>query len=69
MKITDNSPNFGASIPVYYYAKDKAGKVWRVMKPENIKKCNSYIIRNLTGSLKNKNETLINLYKRFDSEY
>ncbi len=69
MKITDNSPNFGASIPVYYYAKDKAGKVWRVMKPENIKKCNSYIIRNLTGSLKNKNESLINLFKRFDSEY
>ncbi len=69
MKITNNSPNFGASIPVYYYAKDKAGKVWRVMKPENIKKCNSYIIRNLTGSLKNKNENLINLFKKFDNEY
>ncbi len=69
MNITNNSPNFGASFPVYYYAKDKAGKVWRIMKPENIKKCNSYIIRNLTGSIKSKNENLIEKFKRFDNEY
>ncbi len=70
MKIDNtHSPAFGASIPVYYYAKDKAGKVWRIMKPENIKKCNSYIIRNLTGSIKKKNDGLISLFKRFDSEY
>ncbi len=64
-----NTKAFGASFPIYYYAKDKAGKVYRVMKPENIKKCNSYIIRNLTGSIKNKNNNLIETFKNFDSEY
>ena len=69
MNINNNSPSFKASIPVYYYAKDKSGKIWRIMKPENIKKCNSYIIRNLTGSIKNKNENLIKRFKSFDIEY
>ncbi len=63
------NPVFGASFPIYYYAKDKAGKVYRVMKPENIKKCNSYIIRNLTGSIKEKNNKVVELFKNFDSEY
>lgn len=63
------NPSFGASFPIYYYAKDKAGKVYRVMKPENIKKCNSYIIRNLTGSIKEQNNKIIEIFRNFDCEY
>lgn len=67
MQVQSNfsQPNFGKSIPVYYFAKDKTGKLFRVMKPDNIKKCHQYIIRNLTGSAKNKNTELI---KQFSSE-
>ena len=70
MKISaSNNKAFGASIPIYYYAKGANGKVSRVYKKENLKKCHSYIIRNLTGSKKEIDTNLVNNFKRFDSAY
>lgn len=64
-----SQPNFGKSIPVYYYAKDKTGRIFRVVKPENIKKCHQYVIRNLTKSAKNKNIAFIDWFKSKDADY
>lgn len=71
MKLINNSlsPNFRSAIPVYYYGKDRTGKLYRLMDSKKIKECNSYIIRNLTGSKKDKNEHLIETFKMFDGDY
>ena len=66
---TQLNPSFGYATPVFYYAKDKTGKVWRVIKPKNVKQCNSYVIRNLTGSKKDKDERLISTFAFFDAHY
>lgn len=71
MKIINdiNSLKFGSAIPVYYYSKDKSGKLYRLFDSKKIKECNSYIIRNLTGSKKEKDEHLIEMFKMFDGDY
>lgn len=65
------SPSFKAYVPVTYYAKNPAdGKYCRVMKPENVKKCQSFVVRNLNGTAKNmKNEQFVDFYSKFDSDY
>lgn len=65
------SPSFKAYIPVTYYAKNPVNnKYVRVKKPENIKKCHSFVVRNLNGSAKsNKNKEFVDLYSLYDSDY
>lgn len=65
------NPSFKAYVPVTYYAKNPAdGKYCRVMKPENVKKCQSFVVRNLNGTAKNmKNQQFVDFYSQFDSDY
>lgn len=65
------SPSFKAYIPVTYYAKDpKSGDFLRVMKPENMRKCQSFVVRNLNGTAKKmENKKFIEFYSSFDKDY
>ena len=69
----NNSKNlsFKAYIPVSYYAVDMATKKCsRIVKPENIKKCQSFVVRNLNGTAKNnKNDSFVSYYSSFDRDY
>ncbi len=63
--------SFKGYVPVRYYAKNPAtGKYSPVVKNENIKKCNSFVVRNLNGTLKkNKNEDFVDFFRSHDSDY
>ena len=72
MKINSvQSPSFKAFVPITYYAKNPVDdKYVRVMKPENIKKCQSFVVRNLNGTAKsNKNDAFVDNYAYYDSDY
>lgn len=72
MKIKSvQNPSFKAYIPVTYYAKNPANdKYVRVMKPQNIKKCQSFVVRNLNGTAKNmKNDDFVDFYSSYDRDY
>ncbi len=65
------TPSFKAYIPVTYYAKhpDKNEYV-PIVKNENIKKCQGFVVRNLNGTAKNlKNDKFIKFYRDYDSDY
>lgn len=65
------TPAFKAYIPVKYYAKhpDKDEYV-QVVNNENIKKCHSFVVRNLNGTAKNqKNDEFVKFYRDYDSDY
>ena len=66
-----HSPSFKAYIPVFFYAKNPENdKYSRVMKPENIKKCQSFVVRNLNSTAKNiKNDEFVKMYSQFDNDY
>ncbi len=62
--------SFKGYVPVKYYAKSETdGKYHRICDEANLRKCHGYLIRNLNGTLKNKNEELIEFYKKHDSDY
>lgn len=63
--------SFKAYVPVTYYAKNPAtNKYVPVTKEENIRKCQSFVVRNLNGTAKNmKNDKFVEFYKSFDSDY
>ena len=63
--------SFKAYVPVVFYAKNpENGKYSRVMKPENVKKCQSFVVRNLNGTAKNiKNDEFVTMYSSFDKDY
>lgn len=65
------SPAFKAYVPVTYYIKDKeTGEYDRVTSPEMMKKCQSFVIRNLNGTAKNMAcERFVNGYSKQDSDY
>lgn len=65
------NPSFKAYIPVTYYAKNPANdKYVRVFKPQNIKKCQSFVVRNLNGTAKNmRNDDFVDFYSQFDKDY
>ncbi|MBQ8887525.1 MAG: hypothetical protein IJY61_07495 [Candidatus Gastranaerophilales bacterium] len=65
------SPSFKAYVPVQFYAKNPAnGKYVPVLKRENIKRCQGFVVRNLNGTAKNnKNEKFVDYYKQHDSDY
>lgn len=67
-----NAPvNFTGYVPVYHYAKNPAnGKYTPVLKKPNIKKCQSFVVRNLNGSAKNmKNDAFVKFYEKYDDDY
>lgn len=65
------NPSFKAYIPVTYYAKNPVNdKYVRVIKPENVKKCQSFVVRNLNGTAKSmKNDEFVNFYSKYDRDY
>ena len=66
-----HNPSFKAYIPVTYYATNPStGKYSRVVKDENLKKCQRFIISNLNNTAKRfKDDVFVECYKQFDSDY
>lgn len=72
MSITSvHTPSFKAYIPITYYAVNpETGKYSRVVKDENVKKCQRFIISNLNNTAKRfKDDLFVECYKRFDNDY
>ena len=64
--------SFSGCIPVVFYAKHPITKKYiPIVKDANIKKCQSFVVRNLNKSLKEAslNDTFINAYKAIDKDY
>ena len=61
-----NNISFKGCIPVEFYAKNpKTNKYIPIVKDENIKKCQRFVVRNLNRTLKksSQNDVFINAYK------
>lgn len=72
MNIQTISPvSFKGYIPVKYMAKDdETGRYMPVTSNEYIKKCQSFVVRNLNGTAKNNvSEEFVELYKSYDKDY
>ena len=65
------TPSFKGYIPVKYYAKNPSTNEYvPVLKQENIRKCHSFVVRNLNGTAKKmKNDEFVKLYKSHDRDY
>ncbi len=65
------SVSFKSYIPVTHYAKHPVtGEYCPVLKSENIRKCQGFVVRNLNGTAKNNKSTdFVNMYKSFDKDY
>lgn len=63
--------SFKAYIPVRYMAKNPNNdKYVPVLKNENIRKCQSFVVRNLNGTAKNnRDEGFVSFYKSYDRDY
>ena len=63
--------SFRGYVPVHYYAKNpENGKYVPVIKNENIRKCQSFIVRNLNGTAKNmRNDEFVHFYRGYDADY
>ena len=63
--------SFKGYIPVQYYAKHPTkDKFVPIIKRENIKKCNGFVVRNLNRTAKsNRNPSFVNQYKSQDRDY
>lgn len=63
--------SFKGYVPVTFFAKNpKNGRYTPVLKEENIRKCQSFVIRNLNGTAKNiKNDEFVSFYKNADKDY
>ncbi len=63
--------SFKSYIPVSYYAKNPVnGEYVPVIKRENIRKCQGFVVRNLNGTAKrNKNEKFVDFYRTHDADY
>ena len=63
--------SFKGVMPVEFYAKNpKNNKYVPVVKPENVKKCQSFVIRNLNGSItRNSNVDFIREYLTVDKDF
>ena len=59
-----SSISFKGYVPVRYMAKNpKNDKYVPVIKNENIRKCQSFVVRNLNGTAKNmRNDDFVNFY-------
>jgi len=63
--------SFNGYVPIGYYAKNpETNRYSRVVRDENIRKCQSFIVRNLNGTAKNmKDEGFVDFYKSYDRDY
>lgn len=63
--------SFKGCIPVEFYAKySKTGSYVPVVKPENVKKCQNFVIRNLNNTAgSNQNDEFVREYKKVDKDY
>lgn len=63
--------SFKGYVPVTYYAKNpENGKFVPVVKSENMRKCQSFVVRNLNGTAKSmKNDDFVSLFRQYDSDY
>ena len=63
--------SFKGVMPVEFYAKNPSNnKYVPVVKPENVKKCQSFVIRNLNGSItSNSNVDFIREYLKQDKDF
>ncbi len=70
MNINKNC-SFKGYIPVSYYAKNpKNNEYVPVIKNENIRKCNGFVVRNLNGTAKsNINPAFVDKFKAYDKDY
>ncbi len=66
-----NPLSFKGYVPVKFYARNpKDGKYSRVIKHENLRKCQGFVVRNLNGTAKsNRNEEFVNFYRKQDKDY
>ncbi len=65
------SPSFKAYVPVFFYVKDKDTDTYdRVTSPQAMRKCQSFVVRNLNGTAKNMaNDSFVKGYSKYDSDY
>lgn len=65
------SPAFKAYVPVVYYAKAQGSDTYeRVTSPESMRRCQSFVVRNLNGTAKNMaNDSFVKGYSKYDSDY
>ncbi len=63
--------SFKGYIPIKFFAKNiETGNYNRIIDKENIRKCQSFVVRNLNGTAKNlKNEKFVEFYKSYDKDY
>lgn len=64
--------SFKGCIPVEFYAKHPiTNKYVPIVKDQNIKKCQRFVVRNLNRTLskENQNDVFINAYKNIDPDY
>ena len=63
--------SFKGYMPIEFWAMDhRTNKYSPVVKPENVKKCQSFVIRNLNGTAKKmKNDEFVRRYAEFDKDY
>ena len=67
-----NNVSFRGCIPVEFYARyPKTNKYVPIVKPRNVKKCQSFVVRNLNKTLKEENRTteFVEIYKSVDKDY
>lgn len=66
-----NPISFRGQIPVDFYGRDPvSGNFFPIVKPEHVKKCQSFVVRNLNGTAKKlKNSDFVNIYKKADKDY
>lgn len=71
MNISSVFPSFKGYVPVKYMARHPVnGKYVHVMKNENIRKCQGFVVRNLNGTAKNqKNTDFVEFYSSKDADY
>lgn len=63
--------SFKSYIPIVFYAKNpENGSYSRITSRENIRKCQSFVVRNLNGTAKSiKNQKFVEFYKSHDKDY
>ena len=66
-----NPISFRGQIPVDFYARHpQTGYFVPIVKPEHVKKCQSFVVRNLNGTAKKmRNADFVNIYKKADKDY
>lgn len=63
--------SFVGCIPMEFYAKyQKTGTYVPIVKPENVRKCQNFVVRNLNNTAgSNQNDKFVREYKKIDKDY